>query len=181
MIERALSQPSAGTSQWQAVLALLKTTSPPDSRTTQPLRPPADCNTKIIHISSDNRTGKELNAIGDLQISGALHQSKRQQLIVRGRRSPDFRDASNQRVTEPLEFLRLEFGSDVNTRSTLSIAKSHTAKVATWQRPHPYVGSHGTAAPQQYGCWNAGAAPSARHCARASPIEQKSVPGPEVS
>jgi hypothetical protein len=61
-----------------------------------------------------------------------------------------------------------------------SIAKSHTTRVATWLRPHPYVGSHGTAAPQQYGCWNAGAALSDPHCARVSSIEQKSIPGPEV-
>jgi hypothetical protein len=40
--------------------------------------------------------------------------------------------------------------------SSYSIARPCGA--AAWQRPHPYVGSHGAAAPQQYGCWNAGAA-----------------------
>ena len=49
-----------------------------------------------------------------------------------------------------------------------------------WQRPHPYVGSHRPTAPQQYGGWNPGAAPSDAHCARVSSIEQKSVPGPAV-
>jgi hypothetical protein len=59
-----------------------------------------------------------------------------------------------------------------------SIAKPYGT--AAWQRPHPYVGSHWPTAPRQYGGWNPGAAPSDPHCARASPIEQKSVPGPQV-
>jgi hypothetical protein len=59
-----------------------------------------------------------------------------------------------------------------------SIAKPYGA--AAWQRPHPYVGSHRTAAPQQCGRRNAGAALSDCHCARASPVKQKSVPGPEI-
>jgi hypothetical protein len=59
-----------------------------------------------------------------------------------------------------------------------SIARPFGA--AAWPRPHPYVGSDRAAAPQQYGGWNPGAAPPDPHCARVSPIEQNSVPGPEV-
>ena len=39
-----------------------------------------------------------------------------------------------------------------------SITKSRTARVAAWQRPHPNVGSNGTAASQQRGGRNAAAA-----------------------
>jgi hypothetical protein len=62
----------------------------------------------------------------------------------------------------------------------ISLAKPGDDSAAAWQRPHPYVGSHGTAAPKQYGWWNASATLSDRHCARASPVEQKSIPGSEV-
>jgi hypothetical protein len=97
-----------------------------------------------------------------------------------GRTQTDWRSPSSPSTVAFIKTMAVVLGPLSFTVRPYSIAKSHTARVATWQRPHPYVGSHGTAAPQQYGCWNAGAALSDLHCARASPIEQKSVPGPEV-
>jgi hypothetical protein len=68
----------------------------------------------------------------------------------------------------------------VRTVRAYLIAKPHTDGAVAWERPHPDVGSHRTAATEQRGGWNASAALSDSHRARASSIEQKSVPGPEV-